>query len=35
MVAFWDNRVDVFFDGQRRERPGGAISKALVEEFAE
>jgi uncharacterized protein (DUF427 family) len=34
MVAFWDNRVDVFFDGQRRERPGGAISKALVDEFA-
>ena len=35
LIAFWDDRVDVYFDGQRRERPGGAISKAVVEEFAE
>jgi uncharacterized protein (DUF427 family) len=33
LVAFWDERVDVFFDGERRERPGGAISEALVDEF--
>jgi len=32
-VAFWDERVDVFLDGQRRERPGGAISDALRDEF--
>ena len=35
LVAFWDERVDVFFDGERRERPGGAVSKALGEEFGE
>ena len=34
LVAFWDDRVDVFFDGRRRERPGGAISEALADEFA-
>jgi uncharacterized protein (DUF427 family) len=33
LVAFWDERVDVIFDGERRERPGGAISKALLHEF--
>lgn len=33
LVAFWDERVDVIFDGERRKRPGGAISKALVDEF--
>jgi uncharacterized protein (DUF427 family) len=33
LVAFWDERVDVFLDGERRERPGGAISKALRDEF--
>jgi len=34
MVAFWDDRVDTFFDGKQRGRPGGAISKALGDEFA-
>jgi uncharacterized protein (DUF427 family) len=33
LVAFWDERVDVFLDGERRERPGGAISEALLDEF--
>jgi uncharacterized protein (DUF427 family) len=33
LVAFWDERVDVFVDGERRERPGGAISEALRDEF--
>lgn len=33
LVAFWDERVDVFLDGERRERPGGAISEALRDEF--
>jgi uncharacterized protein (DUF427 family) len=33
LVAFWDERVDVFLDGERRERPGGAIAEALREEF--
>jgi uncharacterized protein (DUF427 family) len=34
LVAFWDERVDVLFDGQRRERPGGAIASALRDEFS-
>ena len=34
LVAFWDERVDVFLDGERRERPGGLISEALLDEFA-
>ena len=33
LVAFWDERVDVVFDGQRRGRPGGPISEALRDEF--
>jgi uncharacterized protein (DUF427 family) len=33
LVAFWDEQVDVFLDGERRERPGGAISEALLDEF--
>jgi uncharacterized protein (DUF427 family) len=33
LVAFWDERVDVFVDGERRERPGGALSEALRDEF--
>jgi uncharacterized protein (DUF427 family) len=32
-VAFWDERVDVFLDGERREQPGSAISEALLDEF--
>jgi uncharacterized protein (DUF427 family) len=33
LVAFWDERVDVFLDGKRRQRPGGALSEALRDEF--
>jgi len=33
LVAFWDERVDVSFDGERRERPGTAVSAALRDEF--
>ena len=33
LVAFWDERVDVFLDGERRARPGGAIAAALRDEF--
>jgi hypothetical protein len=33
LVAFWDEQVDVFLDGERREPPGGAISDALRDEF--
>jgi uncharacterized protein (DUF427 family) len=33
LVAFWDERVDVFVDGERRQPPGGAISDALRDEF--
>jgi uncharacterized protein (DUF427 family) len=33
LVAFWDERVDVFLDGERRERTGGVISEALLDEF--
>ena len=33
LVAFWDEQVDVFVDGERRSRPGGEISKALKDEF--
>jgi uncharacterized protein (DUF427 family) len=34
LVAFWDERVDVFLDGELRPRPGGAIAEALRREFA-
>jgi uncharacterized protein (DUF427 family) len=33
LIAFWDERVDVVFDGERRPRPGGAIADALADEF--
>jgi uncharacterized protein (DUF427 family) len=33
LVAFWDERVDVFLDGEQRPRPGGAIAEALRHEF--
>jgi uncharacterized protein (DUF427 family) len=33
LIAFWDERVDVFLDGERRERPGGPIAAALRDEF--
>jgi uncharacterized protein (DUF427 family) len=34
LIAFWDDRVDVFFDGERRARPGGAVAEALRDEFS-
>ena len=34
LVAFWDEQVDVFLDGERREPPAGAVSEALRDEFA-
>ncbi len=33
-VAFWDERVDVYVDGELRARPGGVIATAFKEEFA-
>lgn len=33
LVAFWDERVDVFVDGVPRPRPGGAVSAAMQDEF--
>ena len=33
LVAFWDERVDVFVDGVPRERPRGPIADALRDEF--
>jgi uncharacterized protein (DUF427 family) len=33
LVAFWDDRVDVSLDGERRERPAGAVADALRDEF--
>jgi uncharacterized protein (DUF427 family) len=33
LVAFWNEQVDIFVDGERRARPGGAISEALQDEF--
>jgi uncharacterized protein (DUF427 family) len=34
MLAFWDDRVDTYLDGELRGRPGSAISKAVRDEFA-
>jgi uncharacterized protein (DUF427 family) len=33
LVAFWDERVDVFLDGALRPRPGGAVATAMQDEF--
>jgi uncharacterized protein (DUF427 family) len=33
LVAFWDETVDVFLDGELRARPGGAVAEALADEF--
>jgi uncharacterized protein (DUF427 family) len=33
LVAFWNERVDIVFDGERRSRPGGAVVAALRDEF--
>jgi uncharacterized protein (DUF427 family) len=33
LVAFWDELVDVFVDGEPRERPGSVFSEVLLEEF--
>ncbi len=34
MVAFWDELVDVFVDGEPRERPRSVFSEVLLDEFA-
>jgi uncharacterized protein (DUF427 family) len=34
LVAFWDERVDVYLDGELHARPGGAIARAFKEEFS-
>ena len=34
LVAFYDERVDVVLDGERRERPVTVFSRALLDEFA-
>jgi uncharacterized protein (DUF427 family) len=33
LVAFWDERVDVFVDGELRPRPGGEVADAMQDEF--
>ena len=33
LVAFWDELVDVYLDGERRERPIGPFADALRDEF--
>lgn len=33
MIAFWDEKVDVWLDGVRRERPGGPVADAMRDEF--
>lgn len=33
LVAFWDDVVDVFFDGERRRRSDNAIAEAMLDEF--
>jgi len=33
LVAFWDELVDVYVDGELRERPGGPIAEAMRREF--
>jgi uncharacterized protein (DUF427 family) len=33
LVAFWDERVDVYLDGELRPRPGGAVAEAMEDEF--
>ena len=32
LVAFYDERVDVVLDGERRARPRTAVSKAIMDE---
>jgi uncharacterized protein (DUF427 family) len=33
LVAFWDERVDVYLDGELRPRPGGPVAEAMKDEF--
>ncbi|WP_028065521.1 DUF427 domain-containing protein [Solirubrobacter soli] len=33
LVAFWDERVDVYLDGELRPRPGGEVAEAMKDEF--
>ena len=34
LVAFWDEVVDVFVDGEARERPDTVFTKLLRDEFS-
>ena len=34
LVSFWNERVDVFLDGELQQRPGGPIAAALRDEFS-
>ena len=34
LVSFWNERVDVFLDGERQPRPGGPMAAALRDEFS-
>lgn len=33
LIAFWDEQVDVFLDGELRDPPGGPVAAALRDEF--
>jgi uncharacterized protein (DUF427 family) len=33
LIAFWDELVDVYLDGELRPRPGGPMAEALADEF--
>ncbi len=34
LVAFWDEHVDVYLDGELRPRPGGPVAEAMKDEFS-
>ena len=34
LVSFWNERVDVFLDGELQPRPGGPIAASLRDEFS-
>ena len=34
LVAFWDERVDVYVDGERHGAPQGAVADAMRDEFS-
>jgi uncharacterized protein (DUF427 family) len=33
LIAFWNERVDVYLDGELRQPPAGPMSEALIDEF--